>query len=235
MTIEDRTHDGSIDQTSGVSTPFIPDYLATRSGTLYVERKGRRSQTRLVLAVCAFTVAILFTLVLAKGLGGPKPVESPLLGKFAPSFDLTLFDRNKADIGKLRETELAGRIYIINFWASWCVPCREEAPVLEAFAKAHSSDQGVVLIGISYSDELSDAQTFLREFDVTYPQLRDPTGRAAVDYGVRGIPETFVIDQQGVIKAKLIGALTNGSLDSVVAAVAIGETVTAKNGRYQSR
>ena len=191
--------------------------------------RRRRAWFRFAAAGAVFVVLLGFTVVLAKGLGGPQLAESPLLGQPAPVFDLA-----RLDSGRIKSRDFGGRIYVVNYWASWCVPCREEAPVLEDFATRHASD-GVQLVGIVFADELDAARSFVKEFKLTYPQLDDPTGRTAVDYGVRGVPETFVVDQRGVVMARLIGALSPGTLDRVVEAVASGQTVTARNRRYRSR
>jgi cytochrome c biogenesis protein CcmG/thiol:disulfide interchange protein DsbE len=90
-----------------------------------------------------------------------------------------------------------GRWLLINFWASWCDPCRTEAPALESFWQAHR-DQGVTVLGVNLDDTTDDAQGFIREFGLTYPQLRDGDGRQwRDDYGMTGFPESFLIDPEG--------------------------------------
>ncbi len=130
-----------------------------------------------------------------------KYIPSPLIGRQAPPFALPLFDGGSVSLESLR-----GKVVFLNFWASWCVPCRAEARVLEA-ASLKYRDQGVVFVGIAIQDKEEDARAFLREFGVTYPNGRDASGRAAIDYGVWGIPETFVIDRAGRITYKHVGEL----------------------------
>ena len=153
-------------------------------------------------------VLLGFSVVLARGIGRANVLApSPLIGRSAPSFDLARFDT-----GRLSTAGLSNTVYVVNFWASWCVPCREEAATLQAFAARHTSGD-VALVGVLFADDLSPARAFVNEFKLTYPQLQDPTGRTAVDYGVRGVPETFVVDQRGVVMASLIGAISPGTLD----------------------
>ena len=196
----------------------------------YIAYRRRRAWIRFGGASVAFIVLLGFSVVLARGIGRANALApSPLLGRNAPSFDLA-----RLDTGRLSNTALSNTVYVVNFWASWCVPCREEADTLQAFAARHTTGD-VVLVGVLFADDLSHARAFVNEFKLTYPQLQDPTGRTAVDYGVRGVPETFVVDQRGVVMASLIGALSPGTLDRVVEAVNTGQTVTARNSRYRSR
>lgn len=131
----------------------------------------------------------------------PRDVPSPLIGKRAPDFTLTLFDGRS-----LRLEELRGKVVFLNFWASWCPPCRAEARTLEtAWQKYRGQD--VVFVGIAIQDTEEGARAFLREFGVTYPNGRDPTGEIAIDYGVWGIPETFIVDGQGRIAYKHVGRI----------------------------
>ena len=170
----------------------------------------RRRGFRFAAIIGAFAALLIFSVVLARAMGTPTQVRSPLLGRLAPTFDLAGLDG-----GRVSSADLAGRLYVVNFWASWCVPCREEAPVLRDFAARHS-DGTVELVGVLFADTLPAARAFAKEFHLSYPQLEDPTGRTAVDYGVRGVPETFVVDGRGVVMASLIGALSPGRLDEVV-------------------
>jgi cytochrome c biogenesis protein CcmG/thiol:disulfide interchange protein DsbE len=147
-------------------------------------------------------VAIPLLALLAYGFTlDAKYIPSPLIGRQAPPFTLPLFDGGSVSLESLR-----GKVVFLNFWASWCVPCRAEARMLEAASRRYQ-DKGVVFIGIDIQDKEEDARAFLREFGVTYPNGRDASGRAAIDYGVWGIPETFVIDRTGRITYKHVGEL----------------------------
>jgi cytochrome c biogenesis protein CcmG/thiol:disulfide interchange protein DsbE len=134
----------------------------------------------------------------------------------APDFTLETIDGKSITLSSLR-----GKVVLIDFWASWCPPCREEAPRLSQVYKEYES-QGVEFIGISIWDRLNDAKDYIKRFDVTYPSGLDTQGTILVDYGVRGIPEKFFIDTQGKLVAKFIGpSNTDGlrkTLDQLLAA-----------------
>lgn len=117
----------------------------------------------------------------------------------ADDFTLPLFDG-----GSVRLSELRGQVVVMNFWASWCPPCREEARDLEG-AWQELQDENVVFLGINVWDDRDDALAFVDEFGVSYPNGPDESGQVPVDYGVRGIPETFIIDADGRIAAKFVG------------------------------
>ncbi|MGH2425026.1 MAG: TlpA family protein disulfide reductase [bacterium] len=134
--------------------------------------------------------------------------SSPLVGRPAPDFSLALFDGRT-----MRLSDLRGRVVIINFWASWCTACRQEAPVLEWAWKTYRP-RGVVLIGVNIWDRREDALGMMREFGKTYPNGPDSTGRVLQDYGVIGVPETFIIDQRGQIVVKHLGPVTRELLVS---------------------
>lgn len=184
-----------------------------------------------MIAAAGLLVLVPFLYLLGDRIGtDPALVDSPLLGRLAPTFDLPRVD----EPGQVRSSGLAGQIVVVNFWASWCVPCREETPALEAFYQRYQADD-VELLGIMFDDGRSDARAFRRELGGTWPILDDPDGRVALDFGVRGVPETFVIDAEGKVMAKLIGAVGPGVLESIVAQVrAGGEPVTARNDRYRT-
>lgn len=135
----------------------------------------------------------LFAIGLRRTGGGPQ------VGEPAPDFTLTLFDG-----GEISLSELRGQVVVINFWASWCDPCRDEAPVLERVWRAYR-DRGVVFIGVDYVDIESDARKYLEEFDVTYPNGPDNGQRIARAYRIRGVPETFFVDQKGNIAPIIVG------------------------------
>ncbi len=107
----------------------------------------------------------------------------------------------------VRLSELRGKAVIINFWASWCPPCREEARAFEAAWKAQEGN-GVVFLGVNLWDADADARNFVAQFGVTYPTLLDANGALAIEYGVTGIPETFGIDASGVMRKRWVGPMS---------------------------
>jgi cytochrome c biogenesis protein CcmG/thiol:disulfide interchange protein DsbE len=158
----------------------------------------------------------------------PREIPSPLIGKRAPDFTLTLFDGRSLGLQELR-----GKVVFLNFWASWCPPCRAEARTLEAAWQKYK-DQDVVFVGIAIQDTEEDARAFLREFGITYPNGRDPTSKIAIDYGVWGIPETFIIDGQQRITYKHVGgigwAAITAKLDEALRGI-----VSAREGKGEFR
>jgi cytochrome c biogenesis protein CcmG/thiol:disulfide interchange protein DsbE len=150
-------------------------------------------------------LGIFLALLLLLGVGlslDPREVPSPLIGKAAPPFELPrLHDPAKTFSPK----DMAGKVWVLNVWASWCVACREEHPVLSEFAKS-----GLVpVFGLNYKDQRADALAWLKRFGDPYQvSLADTDGRVSIDYGVYGVPETYVIDKQGVIRYKRIGPVT---------------------------
>lgn len=104
---------------------------------------------------------------------------------------------------------------VLNFWASWCVPCQQEAPTLEATWQ-QSQPRGVVFLGIDFQDTQTNGLDFLRQYRITYPNALDANGATAISYGVTGVPETFFIDRLGVIVQKVIGPLSASTLQSAL-------------------
>jgi len=132
----------------------------------------------------------------------PREVPSPLIDKPAPAFDADLLARPEL---RLSIGELKGKVWMLNVWASWCGACREEQPALLDFAKRAL----VPVYGLNYKDKRTDGLAWLKEVGDPYADsLFDPKGRIGLDYGVYGVPETFLIDRAGVIRYKHIGPLT---------------------------
>ncbi len=150
-------------------------------------------------------LGIFFGLValLAAGLRlDPKEVPSPLIGKPAPGFSLTRLDDPHQAI---RRDDLLGKVWMLNVWASWCVACRVEHPLLVEFAGRRL----LPVYGLNYKDGRAAGQQWLARFGNPYEaSLFDQDGRAGIDWGVYGVPETFVIDRAGVVRLKHIGPLT---------------------------
>jgi cytochrome c biogenesis protein CcmG/thiol:disulfide interchange protein DsbE len=162
------------------------------------DQKGKATSTIVGAAVVAFLLLLSYGL-----LSGPE--SGPLNEGPAPDFSLQLFGG-----GQLSLADLHDQVIVVNFWGSWCEPCREEAPVLE---KAWQEYQGqdVTFIGIAHKDTEGKARAFLEEFDITYPNALDPGNRVARAYRVQGVPETFFI-KNGEITSLYIGPLTEDQL-----------------------
>ena len=161
-------------------------------------------KARLLWPLGIFLVLVVF---LAAGLKlDPREVPSPLVGKPAPAFAVpTLFAPEKV----IRKEDLLGKVWMLNVWASWCVACREEHPVLVAYARAG----GVPVYGLNYKDKREDGLRWLKQFGNPYTDvLFDPDGRIGINYGVYGVPETFIIDRAGVVRYKHIGPITPEAL-----------------------
>jgi len=136
----------------------------------------------------------------------PREVPSPLIGKPAPAFDLPQL---AAPDQRLAAKDLRGQVWLLNVWASWCVACRQEHPLLVELSKSGQ----VKLYGLNYKDKREDALRWLANFGDPYlKSISDTDGLVGIDYGVYGVPETFVIDKQGVIRHKQIGPVTAESL-----------------------
>jgi len=136
---------------------------------------------------------------------------SVLIGKPAPAFTLPTLDGRT-----ISNAELRGKPYVVNFWASWCGPCRIEHGSLRSFWERHR-DQGIMLLGVIMQDTPGNALAFQAELGGDWPLLQDPKGTMLVDYGVRGPPESFVVNRDGIIVAKRQGAVRPGELDHLVA------------------
>lgn len=132
----------------------------------------------------------------------PREVPSPLIGKPAPAFALPRLDDPAQTV---KREDLLGKVWVMNVWASWCAPCREEHPLVVAFAR----ERKVPVIGLNYKDRPGDARVWLERLGNPYAAtLIDFDGKVGIDFGVYGVPETFVIDAQGVVRFKHVGALT---------------------------
>ena len=156
-------------------------------------------------------IYIIISVFLALGLDlKPKEIPSPLIGKPAPAFTLPVLARPQQ---QLTQNDFLGQVWLLNVWASWCVSCREEHPLLLHLAKQNA----VTLVGLNYKDETADANRWLETQGNPYGiSVQDVDGRIGIDYGVYGVPETFVIDKRGVIRYKLTGPLDNAILDEKI-------------------
>jgi cytochrome c biogenesis protein CcmG/thiol:disulfide interchange protein DsbE len=154
-------------------------------------------------------VAALLGLLVWKVARGDDGGAAAQLGRgknpVAPDFTLPRLDRP----GELTFSSLRGKAVVVNFWASWCIPCKDEAPVLEQAWRDHR-DEGLVVLGVDAQDFKGDARSFMRKYGVTYPVVHDGKGSTLGRWGVTGFPETFCVDRRG----RLVGEKIDGGVDA---------------------
>jgi cytochrome c biogenesis protein CcmG, thiol:disulfide interchange protein DsbE len=170
--------------------------------------KTMKIPLRFVLPLAVFAGLVYF---LAAGLKlDPREVPSPLIGKPAPEFALPRLD---APQQVMRRADLLGQVWLLNVWASWCVACRQEHPLLVEFARR----KVVPIYGLNYKDKPAAAQNWLVDGGNPYDaSLSDESGKVGIDFGVYGVPETFLIDRAGLIQFKHTGPLTAEVLEQEV-------------------
>lgn len=174
------------------------------------------SRTRLVLIGSIVLVTIVLTAVFVTRFGtDPRLSPSPLIGQVAPDVAVDLVE--SAD--SLAMSDLRGDIVIVNFWAPWCVPCRAEHADLLALVEQYGPF-GVTVLGITYQSDEAAVIDYLDELGRGYPVGMDDRSRAAIEFGVRGVPETYFIDREGVVVGKVNGAITyelaSATLDRII-------------------
>jgi cytochrome c biogenesis protein CcmG/thiol:disulfide interchange protein DsbE len=177
----------------------------------------RRVGFLMVLPLLVFLgLAALFWFRL--GSGDPSKIPSALIGRPAPQTVLPPLDGLASDgkpVPGLNPSAFTGKVSIVNVWASWCVPCHDEAPLLTELGK----DKRLQVVGINYKDSAENARRFLGRYGNPFGMVGvDGNGRAAIEWGVYGVPETFIVGREGKIVYKLVGPITPDNLDSVVKA-----------------
>jgi cytochrome c biogenesis protein CcmG/thiol:disulfide interchange protein DsbE len=177
----------------------------------------RRRSWRVAVPLIGFAILVgLFWFRL--GSGDPSKIPSALIGRPAPSTKLPPLEgltANGAQIAGLDPEAFKGQISVVNVWASWCVPCHDEAPLFLQLAQ----DKRIRLVGINYKDAADNARRFLGRYGNPFSAVGvDANGRASIEWGVYGVPETFVIGRDGNIAYKLIGPVTADNIDTVLRA-----------------
>ena len=172
---------------------------------------SKRSRILVLLPLLAF-VALTALFFYRRGAGDPSRLPSALIGHPVPTFYLpgiTGLERDGKPIPGIGNTTFQGAVTLLNVWASWCVPCHDEAPFLEQLSR----DKRIQLVGINYKDTADNARRFLYRYGNPFVATgRDETGRASIDWGVYGVPETFLIGRDGRIAYKLVGPITAENL-----------------------
>jgi len=177
---------------------------------LVVERSRRH--TARWTAISLGLVLLLFVGVLAtRKSAADKQAESPLLGHPAPTLAGTGIDGHDASL-----TAMKGKWVVVNFLASWCVPCKEEHPELVKFTQRHEAADDATVLGVIFDDTAPNVRHFFSQLGGTWPVIDDPDGHIALDYGVRGPPESFLVDPNGFVVWKGIGQVTANGLDGLV-------------------
>lgn len=172
----------------------------------------------LVGAVCA--AVALVTLVLAAGLGSKQTLAaSPLAGRAAPQFNLPGLPGSGTE--RVRLADLRGQVVVVNFWASWCAECYTEQPVLNQTWQRFR-DAGVVVVGVNFEDATGDAQQFVASTGTSYPVVVDGDSSVALAFGLRGVPETYVIDQRGQVADRFLGPVTADGLADTITGLLAG-------------
>lgn len=160
-----------------------------------------------------FSFSLLIGLLGLVGWGLMKVRTGPIEIGMAPDFTLTTFEGETITLSELR-----GNVVVINFWASWCPPCREEAPYLEQTWRKYK-DRGVIFIGVDYVDTEPEALAYIDEFDITYPNGPDIATRISQAYNIQGVPETFFVAKNGELRGNHIGPLYSPALDEKIDAL----------------
>lgn len=183
-----------------------------------MSRAQRRGMAMLAISavVLLALIVLLAVRLVSAGAAVSKAPTFALAGKPAPDFTTTLYNGTSGQ--SIHLAALKGKPVVINFFASWCVPCEAEAPILAASAQKYAA-QDVVFIGIVYQDTQQNSLDFARQYNVTYDIGGDPGGDIAIAYGVTGVPETVFINRQGVVADKIYSVTDSGSLDRSIQAI----------------
>ena len=180
--------------------------------TVSSEGSGKKQRNLLLLLPLIVFLALAALFFYRLGAGDPARIPSALIGRPAPVADLPPLpglQRDGKSVPGPGATTFQGSVTLVNVWASWCVPCHDEAPLLEQLAK----DNRIQLVGINYKDSPDNARRFLNRYGNPFSAVgRDEAGRASIDWGVYGVPETFLVGRDGRIAYKLIGPITPDNL-----------------------
>ena len=166
-------------------------------------RVQRIAQLAALIGVAALLALLIWKVAFGRTTGAADELAEGKL-VHAPAFTLDRLDRD----GQLAIADLKGKAVIVNFWASWCIPCRDEAPVLQKTYERYR-DRGLVVLGVDVNDFHQDARRFMKRYGLTYPVVYDGKGSTVGKWGVRGFPETFFVDRTG----KLVGERIEGAVD----------------------
>jgi cytochrome c biogenesis protein CcmG/thiol:disulfide interchange protein DsbE len=176
----------------------------------------RRRRSLLVMLPLVIFLALAALFFFRLGSGDPATIPSALIGRAVPQTDLPAIaglTRDGAPVPGLAAADFKGAVTLVNVWASWCVPCHDEAPILSQLAE----DKRIRIVGINYKDQPDNARRFIGRYGNPFASAgADANGRASIDWGVYGVPETFVVGRDGRIAHKLVGPITPENLEKVL-------------------
>jgi cytochrome c biogenesis protein CcmG/thiol:disulfide interchange protein DsbE len=180
--------------------------------------RPRRRHTALIVSVAVAVVVVALVVVLATREPGRNTfVDSPLLGEAAPALAGETIDGGEYDLDARQ-----GRYVIVNFFATWCAPCRQEHPELVSFAARHAQAGDAEVVSVVYGDDTDAVREFFERNGGDWPVVAGNTGSIALDWGVAGVPESYIIDRFGIVQYKIIGGVTSSGLDAALAQVQRG-------------
>jgi len=190
----------------------MPDMNAVDEVGLGPRAAGRRPRVALwaALAVAVVVAALVAVLAVSRSATGTV-ASSPLLGKPAPEIAGTAVDGRRVRLADLR-----GRFVVVNFFATWCVPCQQEQPELVAFNQRHAAAGDATILMVVFHDEPATVRSFQAKHGGTWPAVPDPGGDIALSYGVTGPPETYLVDPAGVVITRIIGPLRVANLEQLL-------------------
>ncbi len=178
-------------------------------------RPGIPARRVAVLLAAVGAIGLLMASLVVE-IGRDPCLPSALIDRTAPPLAGSTLAGEPFDLA-----DLSGRVRIVNFWASWCIECRREHPDFVRIADRYRGDP-VAIVGVIYQDDPDAARAYMREMGGDWPNILDPGGRVAIDYGVAGVPETFLMDAGGVVRAKVIGRIDEGTLRGWIDAALAG-------------
>jgi cytochrome c biogenesis protein CcmG/thiol:disulfide interchange protein DsbE len=197
--------------------PELVENAPVQESTL---KKKREKRLVIICLVSMLNVGLLVFILIQLLTPASQAVKDPLVGHPAPDFTLVMLNASSLENGKLSLSSFRGKPVVLNFWASWCRPCKEELPLLEnTWKQLQAQHKGIVFLGINFQESSKDAARFLQQYGITYQAGLDTDGSIANKYNVTSLPQTFFIDRNGTITGREPQELTAKELSRDLQAI----------------